>query len=231
MWSDRRVLPAMTPVLRLVPLLLLAGCGGSDRSLYRPIEPTTGPRLAAPRITQAYIPRGRYGRHRIRSMNPRYITIHSTQNFSSGAGARAHASLLRRGALKSSHNSLGYLTWHYSVDDHSIYQSLPDHEQGQHADYEGPGNRYSIGIEMCENSNSSRSRTVDQTARLTAYLMANHNIPLRRVVPHQHWKRKRYDDGKQMSRKNCPHFLLDNGRPGRKWREFLYQVRSYRARY
>jgi N-acetylmuramoyl-L-alanine amidase len=164
-------------------------------------------------------------------MNPRYITIHSTQNYSRGAGARAHANLLQRGALKSSHNSIGYLTWHYTVDDHSIYQSLPDREQGQHADYEGPGNRSSIGIEMCENRGNSRSRTVDQTARLTAYLMAKHNIPLRRVVPHQHWKRIRYDDRKNMGKKNCPHFLLDQGRPGRTWKQFLSKVRAYRARY
>ena len=214
----------------LISLLFLAGCGFSDRELYTPLPPQ-GPPMAAPRITSALIPAGRYGRRRTRSMQPRYITIHSTQNFSSGVGARAHASLLRRGALKSSHNSLGYLTWHYSVDDHSIYQSLPDRVQGQHADYEGPGNRYSLGIEMCENRDSSRSRTVDQTARLVAYLMAKHNIPLKRIVPHYHWKRIRYDDRKNMGRKDCPHFLLDQGKPGRKWNDFLYKVRSYRARY
>ncbi|MDA7888240.1 N-acetylmuramoyl-L-alanine amidase, partial [Akkermansiaceae bacterium] len=69
-------------------------------------------------------------------MNPRYITIHSTQNFGVGAGAQTHARLLQRGGLKSTHNSLGYLTWHYTVDAYSIYQSLPLNEQGQHADYE-----------------------------------------------------------------------------------------------
>lgn len=214
--------------LLLIPLLLFCGCSSSDRELYTPLPPTAGPRLTAPRITKAYIP---YGRKRPRSMSPRYITIHSTQNTDFEAGARAHAKLLLHGALKGSHNSLGYVTWHYTVDDHSIYQSLPDHEQGQHADYEGPGNRYSIGIEMCENRDNSRSRTIDQTARLTASLMAKHNIPLRRIVPHYHWKRIRYDDRKNMGQKGCPHFLLDNGKPGRTWKSFLQKVRQYRAQY
>ena len=106
---------------------------------------------ATPRITQALIPPGQHGRVRMRKMTPRYITIHSTQNFSAGADAATHAKLLQRGGLTSRHNSLGYLTWHFTVDEDSIYQSLPTSEQGQHADYEGPGNRSSIGIEMCEN--------------------------------------------------------------------------------
>ena len=210
-------------------IIVLAGCGRRD-SRDTPRPSSTGSRLAPPPVTVDLIPRGSYGRHRTRPMNPRYITIHSTQNFSSGADARAHASILKRGGLKGYNNSLGYITWHYTVDDGSIYQSLPDREQGQHADYEGPGNRYSIGIEMCENSGNSRSATLDRTARLTAHLMAKHDIPLRRVVPHQHWQRIRYSDRKVMGHKNCPHYLLDRGKPGQKWEGFLAKVSSYRAR-
>lgn len=224
-------MPSLPSTLLVLPLLyLLAGCGSGNSGLDTPL-PASGSKLSSPRITKAYIPDGRYGRRRSRAMRPRYITIHSTQNFSTGADARAHANLLRRGALRSSHNSLGYLTWHYTIDDHSIYQSLPDNVQGQHADYEGPGNRYSIGLEMCENRDNSRSRTVDQTARLTAFLMAKHKIPLRRVVPHYHWDRIRYDDHKDMGHKNCPHFLLDHGTPGPKWKAFLAKIRRYRAHY
>ena len=179
-------------------------------------------------IKIALIPEGKYGRHKTRAMNPRYITIHSTQNFGVGAGASTHAHLLRRGGLKSTHNSLGYLTWHYTVDAYSIYQSLPLNEQGQHADYEGNGNRKSIGIEMCENAGNSRAATVDRTARLAAKLMREFNIPLRNVVPHQHWERIRYSDRKNLGHKNCPHFLMDNGKPGPKWEGFLRKVDSYR---
>jgi N-acetylmuramoyl-L-alanine amidase len=178
-------------------------------------------------IVPALIPPGRYGRHRVRTMQPRYITVHSTQNYSRSADARAHADLLRAGKLTGENNSLGYLTWHYTVDANSIYQSLPDHEQGQHADYEGPGNRSSVGIEMCENRGNSRSRTLDRTARLIALLMREHNIPLSRVVPHYHWRRVRYSDRADLGHKDCPHFLLDNGKPGPKWRAFLATVDRY----
>ena len=179
------------------------------------------------KINKAFIPEGRYGRHKTRSMSPRYITLHSTQNRGSGTGARTHARLLQRGGLKSKHNSLGYLIWHFTVDAYSIYQTLPTNEQGQHADYEGTGNRKSIGIEMCENRGNSRSATLDRTARLTAELMRRHNIPLRNVIPHRHWRMIRYSDGRDLGHKNCPHFLMTNGRPGSKWQSFLTKVKSY----
>lgn len=217
---------------RLAPLvlcLLLTTCTSNEA----PDESLPGTSTISRgdlKVTRAYIPRGRYGRHRVRHMRPRYITVHSTQNYHHSGDARAHALMLRRGQLKGRRNSLGYVTWHYTVDDHSIYQSLPDREQGQHADYEGPGNRYSIGIEMCENRGNSRRRTVDKTARLVARLMREHNIPLSRVVPHYHWPRIRYTDGRNLGQKNCPHFLLNNGQPGSKWRAFLRKADQYYKR-
>ena len=54
------------------------------------------------------------------------------------------------------------------MDDHSIYQTLPTNETGEHADYEGPGNRSSIGIEMCVNRGNNLDITIDRTAQLTA---------------------------------------------------------------
>lgn len=215
----------MTPrAMAIACCLLCLGCGHDA-------NPATGRSAAARRaslgIVPAYITKGRYGRHRIRRMRPRYITVHSTQNFSRGADARSHAAMLRSGMLRGRNNSLGYITWHYTVDEDSIYQSLPDDEQGQHADYEGPGNRSSIGIEMCENRGNSRGRTLDRTARLIALLMHEHQIPLRRVVPHQYWRMIRYSDGRDLGHKNCPHFLLDHGRPGREWRSFLARVKLY----
>ncbi len=179
------------------------------------------------KITKALIPDGRFGRHKTHFMRPRFITIHSTQNTGGGADSRTHARLLQRGELKSEHNSLGFLTWHFTVDDHSIYQTLPANEQGQHADYGGTGNRKSLGIEMCENAGNSRAATLDRTARLTAELMRRYNIPLRNVVSHQHWERIRFDDGKNLGQKNCPHFLMTNGKPGPKWDSFLAQIKGY----
>lgn len=65
-------------------------------------------RASQPKITQDLIQRGRYGRCRIRLMAPKYITLHSTQNYSRAGNARAHAHMLQHGVLKGRKNSLGY---------------------------------------------------------------------------------------------------------------------------
>ena len=174
------------------------------------------------------IPAGKHARKRMTPMRPTYITIHSTYNRGRGANAKAHASGLHRGNHKSRHNSLGYLAWHFTIDDGAIYQSLPCNETGEHADYNGPGNRSSIGIEMCENSDGSWSRTMDRTARFTAVLMKEYKIPLSKVVPHQHWRMIRHSDGKDLGHKNCPHLLLDGGKPGAKWDAFKAKIDRYR---
>jgi N-acetylmuramoyl-L-alanine amidase len=174
------------------------------------------------------VAKGTHGRRVVRPMTPRYITIHSTQNFT--AGAERHSLALKRGALRSrkskSGNRIGYLIWHFTVDDSVAIQHMPTSEQGEHADFDGPGNRYSIGIEMCEHRGCDRAKTIDRTAKLTALMMVRHNIPLKNVVPHYHWPRK----GKNPAHKNCPHFLLDHGRPGAKWRKFLAQVEYHHKR-
>ena len=51
---------------------------------------------------------------------------------------------------------------------------MPTNEQGEHADFDGPGNRYSIGIEMCENRGNNRAgddrprRAADRVADVQA---------------------------------------------------------------
>ncbi|MEM6912106.1 MAG: N-acetylmuramoyl-L-alanine amidase [Verrucomicrobiota bacterium] len=176
-------------------------------------------------LDQDMIVQGRKGRWKHRPMEPRYITIHSTQNYSQGADAHRHALALKRGALRG-RNSLGYLTWHFTVDESYVVQHLPTGERGEHADFDGPGNRYSIGIEMCENAGNHRGRTVDRTARLAASVAEAHDIPTSKIVPHYHWPRHRYTDSPH---KNCPHFLLDNGKPGPTWKAFLARIDYYRA--
>ena len=168
------------------------------------------------------IPAGRVGRYKYRPMQPRYITIHSTQNYT--GNAYQHALALKRGALRAHKrpggNRIGYLTWHFTVQQDVALQHLPCREQGEHADFDGPGNNYSIGIEMCEHRGNNLAMTIDKTARLTAYLMYTYRIPLAGVVPHYHWPRR----GVSPPNKDCPHFLLDNGRPGATWRWFLSRV-------
>ncbi|MEK7952225.1 peptidoglycan recognition protein family protein [Luteolibacter soli] len=194
-----------------------AGGGMSSSALAREIN-----------LKVDMVAKGTHGRKVVRPMRPRYITIHSTQNYS--ADAERHSLALKRGALRSAKrpggNRIGYLIWHFTVDDHVAIQHMPVTEQGEHADFDGPGNRYSIGIEMCENRGNNQAATIERTAKLTAKLMHENGIPLSNVVPHYHWPRR----GKNPPNKNCPHFLMDNGRPGAKWRWFLGRVDYYYKR-
>ena len=178
------------------------------------------------KITQNIIPPGKCGRPLHRPMRPTFITIHSTDNTSRSADALNHALAMNKG-LRGRHNRTGFLTWHFTVDDHSIYQSLPTNETGEHADYEGQGNRSSIGIEMCVNRGNNLDITIDRTAQLTARLMRQYDIPLDHVVPHMHWRMIRYSDGRNLGFKQCPRILLDRGRLGPKWSAFMAKVSFY----
>lgn len=222
---------------RLLHVVALAGtalalhsCASSMRS--KSWETTLGPvptsKISADdfysklRVTQAFIPSGRYGRISNRPMQARYITIHSTQNYT--GNAYAHAKALRNGALRG--GTIGYLCWHFTVQDDAVVQHLPTSERGEHADFDGPGNRYSIGIEMCEHKGNNLALTIDRTARLAASLMYHQNIPITHVVPHYHWPRRGYNP----ANKNCPHFLLEDGKPGRTWAWFLARVQAHYRR-
>ena len=118
------------------------------------------------------VPAGRYGRRIDFPLRPDYITIHSTQN--RGTTALQHAIGMQRGAFRgrSRWNRTGYLTWHFTVDDREVVQSLPLSIQGEHADHDGPGNRTSIAIEICEFRAHPRRQAaaVARAAELTAWL-------------------------------------------------------------
>lgn len=219
-------------LVALCPILVLAG--GCATSTYEPPRPER-PRETTPlsftpaqlytevRVHEDLIPAGTLGRRIRQAMQPRYITIHSTQNPT--GNAYAHAQALKQGNLRGGRRT-GYLFWHYTVQDDVAIQHLPTDEAGEHADKDGPGNRFSIGIEMCEHHGNDRAQTIDRTAKLAAWLMWAHAIPLAHVVPHYHWPREGYNP----PHKNCPHFLLDNGQPGAKWQGFLEQVQGYYQR-
>ena len=155
-------------------------------------------------------------------MDPKYITIHSTQNYD--GDAYDHARALKKGSLKG--GTIGYLSWHFTVQEDIAIQHIPTSERGEHADYDGPGNRYSIGIEMCEHNGNNLLATVERTAKLTASLMYHHDIPIENVVPHYHWPRK----GHNPPNKNCPHFLLHDGKPREGWKWFVSRVNRHHQR-
>ncbi|WJZ23602.1 N-acetylmuramoyl-L-alanine amidase [Listeria phage LIS04] len=141
-------------------------------------------------IIQDFIPVGNGNRSRI-AMKPQYITVHNTSNTSKGAGAKSHANFAK--------NPKTAVSWHFTVDDSVIYQHLPLNEVGWHAgDGRGTGNMKSIGIEICENTDSDFEVAVKNAQWLINKLMKEHGISLSNVVPHKHW-----------SGKLCPRKLLD----------------------
>ena len=84
------------------------------------------------------------------------------------------------------------VSWHYTVDDHAIVQHLPDGERAYHAGdgANGPGNRTSIGIELCVNAGGDFAATQANAAALVRLLMAEHGIDIGHVVQHNHWNGK-----------------------------------------
>lgn len=125
-------------------------------------------------------------------MVPEYITLHETANTGKGANAQAHANLQSNGNSRQA-------SWHIQVDDVQAIQSLPLDECGIHAGdgTYGDGNRKSIGVEICVNSDGNFEKALENAAAVIGKLMLQFNIPPHKVVPHKHW-----------SGKNCPTNLL-----------------------
>ncbi len=144
-----------------------------------------------------------------REMNTvQYIVIHETANTSDGADAACHNTYLQSGES-------GSTGWHYTVDDHEIYHNLPDDVVGYHAGdglTENGGNLCGIGIELCVNADGDYEATLDNAAKLTAWLLRAYYMNVKQVKQHADFMDK-----------NCPMLLRDQGR----WEEFLGLVEQY----
>ena len=123
--------------------------------------------LAECNVRPMFMPRSSPLRQRSSRMKPRFITMHNTENPS--ADAMQHARALNNGALR--------CNWHYTVDPYVAMQHIPLNETGRHADRGGPGDMYSIGIEMCEKRGQSIVKTFDRAAKLAAYFSKGRNHP------------------------------------------------------
>ena len=75
-------------------------------------------------IKEIYIPKGRHNRPG-RTRKARGLLYHTTNNWSKGADAEAHANFLR--------NTNNYTSWHVTVDHDSAVQHLPFNESAYHA--------------------------------------------------------------------------------------------------
>lgn len=131
---------------------------------------------------------------------PRYIVVHNTDNFASGADASAHARAQHNGNLSTS--------VHYYTDDKgTVYQAAPHGRGCWHVGVNYGGrlfgtvnNRNSIGVEMCVQAGYDFQRAFANTVEFIRMLMAETGIPAERVVQH-------YD----VCAKNCPSQIRGNG--------------------
>jgi N-acetylmuramoyl-L-alanine amidase CwlA len=135
-----------------------------------------------------------------------WITVHETANPNDGADAQAHANLQSKGNARRA-------SWHEQVDDGEAIQSYPDTNRCWHAgDGRGNGNLNSYAFEICVNRDGDYIKAVHNTADRVRAKMRERNIPISRVVQHNHW-----------SGKNCPTFLR-SGSQGVDWNNFLALV-------
>lgn len=162
------------------------------------------------KIIEMFIPKSNTFTRPGIKMTPKYITIHETDNTNVRANALAHAKLQQNGNRRQA-------SWHLQVDDEAeVYQSLPFNEIGYHAgDGKGPGNRESIGIEICVNKDGNYKTAVANAIKVVKYLIKEFpSIKDVNVVQHNKW-----------SGKNCPRHLRV-GDLGINWKEFIAGVKG-----
>ncbi|MEA4832166.1 MAG: N-acetylmuramoyl-L-alanine amidase [Oscillospiraceae bacterium] len=137
----------------------------------------------------------------------KWIVIHNTGNYSSTADAKMHNEYIHKSTYSST------TSWHYTVDDHSIYQHIPDNERAFHAGDGGwgEGNAYGIGIEICVNEGGDFYAALDNAAQLVAELMIKNNLTMSSIKQH-------YD----FNGKNCPQEIRERGL----WGSFLENINN-----
>lgn len=117
----------------------------------------------------------------------KFLTIHSTGN------AKSSAQNERDWLTNPGNNRQA--SFHIAVDEKEAIQCIPFHEVAYHAgDGQGNGNRASIGMEICESGD--RAKTLKNAAELAAKLLNQYNLPISKMVQHNHW-----------SGKDCPRIL------------------------
>ena len=136
------------------------------------------------------------------------ITIHNTGNLN--ANAKANHNYMKN--INKSGERIA--SWHFTVDDTSIYQAEATNYKCYHAGCTS-GNATSIGIEICMFSDASRQKQAYLNAiELVKILMKYHGFSTSQVKRHYDW-----------TRKHCPEFLIE-GKYGYTWSWFKNQLTS-----
>ena len=145
------------------------------------------------------------GRYNPGANNPRYIVVHYACSGTDSA----------RTLALSLHNNTGQSSWHYSVGNDGIWQSL------WHADkswsvgaWAGAtqliGNGEVISIEVCNDGGPFSKTEINYLRDLVLYIMDDEGIPASRVVRH-------YDC--HTGRKRCPEYYCGSEAADKRWQE------------
>ena len=142
----------------------------------------------------------------IRDMEPENLTIHSTGNPDSTA--QNERDNLNRPTNTS---TTGF---HIVVDDVQAIECIPLNKVAYHAGdgATGTGNSKSIGLEICESGN--RTKTIENAVEVAAKILHERNWGIDRLKRHYDW-----------SGKNCPRILSDNNWQG--WNDFKTKVQAH----
>ena len=134
------------------------------------------------------------------------ITIHNTGN--SRSSAREERSWLTHPSNDRT------ASFHIAIDEREAMECIPLSEVAWAAGdgTNGPGNRTSIHIEVCESGN--HAKTLENTTQLVARMLQERGWGVERLRRHYDW-----------SGKICPRLMYDGG-SWRGWNDFIDRVRS-----
>lgn len=145
-------------------------------------------------------------------MKPEYVVIHNA------ATPNGTAKSLCVCQNKTVNSEAELKSWHFSVDEDSVWESLPLNRNGFHASdgANGDGNRKGIAIEIARDLDGEEQyyqSAENRGALLAAVLLNKYGWDTSHLKTHHDFA----IDGKW-----CPHKILDNG-----WDKFVAKVQSY----
>lgn len=186
------------PLLIIVVLLILfvSMSGKLSWIVQKPIEKEKIETAIGIPYVVDNIPKSEKRPHFKRSI--KYIVVHNTANPNSTAKNE-------RDYLVNTAN-LSSTSWHLAVDDKEVVEAVPLTEMAFHAG-KLEGNRYGIGIEICESGNYKK--TEKNAEKLIAYLMAYYHIPIENIKTHQ-----------DFTGKDCPRIVLEH------WDDFIKGIET-----
>jgi N-acetylmuramoyl-L-alanine amidase CwlA len=161
------------------------------------------------KLVQDFVPVGSSNRPG-RRLVPTTITIHNTDNASPGANAAAHARYMKGADARRRE-----VSWHFTVDDTSVYQSIPTNEIAWHT-ATTKGNNSSIGIEICMNPELNVPQAYDRAALLAALMAQRFGLKMPQDMRQHH----------DWSGKDCPVVLRHKANG---WQDFLDLIVAKRS--